>query len=214
MIEDRIGFEDRALVAFPSQPVNQRVNSGVAGSAKGDEVAIGVVWCSGLLAKAVDVMNNAHRVLSALLAGAIVSRKNDLAVATHLPVFTGLLSPLLYLGRVVRLVFPSCYTPNNLRASRASLLRTMLECEWRSAIRARNHGAYFDGPVCKSDSLEAFVLPIVVSDRLARLAVFLRTGKLNHTLTTPCAQSRTVSFHGYTKSQDDTLSVTLRGLYV
>lgn len=214
MIEDRIGFEDRALMALPCQLVDHRVDAGMTGSAKSDEVACCVVGRSGLLTKAVDVMHNAYRMLTALLAGVIISRKNDLAVAPHLPVFTGLLSPLLYLGRVVRLIFPCSYTSNNLRASRTSLLRTMLECEWRSAIRARKHGAYFDGTVCKSDFLEAFVLPLVVSDRLARLAVFLRTGKLNHTLTTPCAQSRTVSFHGYTKSQDDTLSVTLRGLYV
>lgn len=214
MIEDRIGFKDRALVALPCQLVNHRVDSCVAGSTKSDEVAIGVIGRSGFFTKAVNVMHNTYRMLSALLASVIVSRKNDLSVPTHLPVFTGLLSPLSYLGGVIGLIFPCSHTPNNLRASRASLLRTMLECEWRSAIRARKHGAYFDGPVCKSDSLEAFVLPLAVRNRLAWLAVFLRTGKFNHIFTTPCAQSRTVSFHGYTKSQDDTLSVTLRGLYV
>lgn len=214
MIEYGISFEDCTLVALPSQFVNHSVDAGMTGRAKSNKVAYCVVWFSGLLAKAVDVMHNIRRILTAFLTGMFVTSKNNLSVATHRSGLSGFFSPKLYLGWVVRLIFPSSYTPNNLRASRASLLRTMPECERRSAIRARKYGSYFDGSVCKSDFLEAFVIPLAVSNRLAWLAVFLRTGKFNHTFAAPRAQSRTVSFHGYTNSQDDTLIVTLRGLYV
>lgn len=179
MIEDRIGFEDRALVALPSQLVDHRMDAGMTGSAKGDEVVFSVVGRSGLLPKAVNVMNDIRGVLPTFLTSVFITRKNKFSGAADSGVVPRILRPLFDFLRVFCVVATNhCSTLLSL-ARVAKFLGSVQEDERTTAFGTALRGTYWNNASGEPEGFQTSDVVFPVRSRLTGDTVNLRrSGRL------------------------------------
>ncbi len=188
MIERRVSIKDGVLMPLSSEFVDHGMNSCMAGCTQGHKVADGVVWRSGLLSKAVYVMDNIRRMFPAFLAGMLITLQDNLSRAAHPSIAVRRFSPFLDLFRVGFMIRPSSNSSSQSDTCRTFLLNTMLENKQASTLGTRHFGTYLNNPSRPSESIKAGGIVGFVRDWFASLAIALSTAGWSEVITTNLAR--------------------------